>query len=82
MGTRDSYLKRPCLGWCVVYGLHSIPSSIRIRPQAVTNGEGASSIRISYSDLEGFEGSFYHLWRIGVQCGCTHGPTLHLMGGA
>jgi len=24
---------------------------------------------------------FYHLWRAGVQCGCTHGPTLHLMEG-
>jgi len=21
----------------------------------------------------------YHLWRIGVQCGCTRSPTLHLM---
>jgi len=24
MRAGDSYLKRPCLGWCVVYGLHSI----------------------------------------------------------
>ena len=26
MWTGDSYLKRPCLGWCVVYGLQSITS--------------------------------------------------------
>ena len=26
MRARDSYLKRPCPGWCVVYGLHSINS--------------------------------------------------------
>jgi hypothetical protein len=32
--TGDSYLKRPCLGWCVVYGLHpNISLSRRLHSQ-------------------------------------------------
>jgi hypothetical protein len=32
MRARDSYLKRPCLGWCVVYGLHAKSSHMYPHP--------------------------------------------------
>ena len=45
----------------------------------------ASTALLIVPEVSGLFRSFIHLyrlWRIGVQCGCTHGPTLHLMGAA
>ena len=84
MRARDSYLKRPRLGWCVVYLLHSITPSgaVVYHPPFDRSGFLSTDRARHWAYFKIIFIHLYHLWRIGVQCGCTRSPTLHLMGGA
>ena len=109
MRAGDSYLKRPCDGRGVVYGLHSIaphrtahdPIFNRIRRGydqtritdfavitlhsnrpavwAVSHDTFFRRVSPQFTFPAFFFIHLYHLWRIGVQCGCTRSPTLQLL---